>query len=241
MKLQRMCLGGGGSMRRLLAVGLMLGLSACAPGPGGFHQGGPPGRERLSRRLFISPSGEPFHGEGGLAAWFARADADHDGRLTLAEFQADALRFFKTLDTNGDGVVDGFEIQAYEQNIAPEIAANDFDRPETDQPRAAGQTGRGGRGGRGGGRRRSGGDGSGAPSGGGRVTTSLEGASRYSLINEPEPVANADENLDSKVTLDEWRHATLRRFQTLDKAKTGQLSLDELAGKTPAPAAKPRG
>jgi hypothetical protein len=225
-------------MRRLAAIGLMLGLAACAAGPsGGFHQGGPPGRERLSRRLFISPSGEPFHGADGLAAWFARADTDHDGSLSLAEFQADAMRFFKTLDTNGDGVVDGFETQAYEENIAPEIAANDFDRPDTDQPRAGGE---GGRGGRGGGRGRRGGGGGGAAGGGGQVTTSLEGASRYSLINEPEPVANADANLDSKVTMEEWRLATLRRFQTLDRAKTGQLTLDELRGKTPEPA-KPRG
>ncbi|THD77299.1 MAG: hypothetical protein E7812_15270 [Phenylobacterium sp.] len=227
--------------RRLLAVGLMLALAACAEDPhrGGFHQGGPPGGQRVARRLFISPSGEPFRGDDGLAAWFARADANHDGVLTLEEFQADAVRFFKYLDTNGDGVVDGFEIQAYEQNIAPEIAANDFDGP--DEPRAGAQTAQsgGGRGGRGGGRGRRGGGGAPGGGSGGRVTTSLEGASRFGLINEPEPVANADENLDSKVTAEEWRHATLRRFQTLDKAKTGRLTLDALKGIKPAPAKKP--
>ena len=51
------------------------------------------------------------------------------------------------------------------------------------------------------------------------------------LINEPEPVANADANLDSKVTMDEWRAATARRFEQLDKAKTGRLTLDGLRGK----------
>ncbi|MDB5417541.1 MAG: EF-hand domain protein [Phenylobacterium sp.] len=62
-----------------------------------------------------------------------------------------------------------------------------------------------------------------------------EGAARYSLINEPEPVTGADENLDSRVSLEEWRRATLRRFAVLDKAKTGRLTLDALKGKAPPP------
>jgi hypothetical protein len=223
--------------RALFAVGLMLALSACASEPrrGEFrHRGGPPGEGRgMARsRLFVSPSGEPFRGADGLAAWFAQADADHDGAVTLAEFQADAARFFRYLDTNGDGVIDSSEIQAYENNIAPEIAANDFDRPQmAGEGRAGGRRmgggmGRGGRGGR-----RGGGMGGGAVNEGGHGMTALEGASRYALINEPEPVANADANLDSKVTMDEWRAATARRFEQLDKAKTGRLTLDGLRGK----------
>ena len=51
-------------------------------------QPGPPGG---AGRLFISPAGEPFRGGGGLEAWFARADADHDGTLILAEFRAGHL------------------------------------------------------------------------------------------------------------------------------------------------------
>jgi hypothetical protein len=88
--------------------------------------------------------------------------------------------------------------------------------------------GRGG-GGRGGGGGDSGSGGSSAP-----ASNPLEGAARFSLINEPEPVANADENLDSHITLVEWRHATARRFAVLDKQKTGRLSLDQLRGKASA-------
>lgn len=228
-------------MRRALwAVGLMLALSACATEPrrGELrHRGGPPGEGRgVGRaRLFISPSGEPFRGQDGLAAWFAQADTDHDGSITLAEFQADAARFFRSLDTNGDGVIDSSEIQAYERNIAPEISANDFDRPQTEEGQSVGgrTASGGGRGRRGGGGMGRGGArrGGGAPNESGHGMTALEGASRYALINEPEPVANADTNLDSKVTLDEWRAATARRFQQLDKAKTGRLTLDGLKGK----------
>jgi hypothetical protein len=219
-------------LRPLAVTGLALTLAACASGPRHDMRRHAPARGWAAGRLFVSPSGEPFRGTDGLAAWFARADANHDGALTAEEFQADAARFFRVLDANGDGVVDGFEAQAYEQTIAPEIAANDFDRP---RPAAgerdpagedgAGHGGRRGGGGRGG---RRGGRGMAGPAGGGPITTSLEGAARYSLIDDPEPVLNADADLDGKITRAEWRAATARRFAVLDKAKTGRLILDQL-------------
>jgi len=160
---------------------------------------------RAHGHVFISPSGEPFRGGDGLAAWFAGADADHDGALTPAEFQADAARAFRLYDTNGDGVVDGFEIQAYERERAPEIAEISFGGDE----------------GRRRGRRR------GEAGGAGR-----EGAARYSLLNEPEPLLAADLDVDGKVTLAEWTRATARRFQALDTANAGRLTLENLR---PAP------
>lgn len=84
------------------------------PGPpsaGGFGPG----------RLFISPAGEPFRGPDGLRRWFEAADTDRDGALTLTEFRSDFMRFFKILDTDGDGRVDGVENQAYEASVVPEI------------------------------------------------------------------------------------------------------------------------
>lgn len=231
-------------LRPIVAGALVLALAACASEPRRGergYRGGPAGAEaRLRRGLFVSPSGEPFRGADGLGAWFAGADADHDGSLTPAEFQADAERFFRRLDVNGDGVIDGFELQAYEQSIAPEIAALDIDRGagEAAGERRGGGTGGGGMG-RGGGRRGGGMGGRGRggaapPTGGGSPRGSgREGASRYSLINEPEPLAGADENLDGRVTLEEWRRATTRRFETLDKLKAGRLTLEALRGKAP--------
>lgn len=202
--------------RRFLLIALTSAVAqvAAAQPLGGEHRGPSPG----GPPLFISPSGEPFRGGDGLAAWFARADADRDGAITLEEFQADALRFFHTLDANHDGRIDGFETQAYERDVAPEITQLDFDHaPGFDDER--GERGR-----RGQGRVRRGGAGG-------------EGAARYSLINEAEPVANADADLDSRVTLEEWRRATVRRFEVLDKAKAGRLTMGALrpTKKLPAP------
>ncbi len=77
-------------------------------------------------RVFISPAGEPFRptapAPDPFETWFARADSNHDGRLDREEFRADARAFFQTLDTNRDGVVDGFEVGAYERATAPELA-----------------------------------------------------------------------------------------------------------------------
>ena len=55
---------------------------------------------------FISPMGEPFRsraaGDDTLARWFSSADGNGDGRLGPAELEADGLRFFATLDNDGN-------------------------------------------------------------------------------------------------------------------------------------------
>jgi hypothetical protein len=218
--------------RRLLLPGLLIVLSGCASDEPKQRPGGPP-----PVRLFISPSGEPFRGEGGLARWFAQADADHDGAITLEEFRADAMHSFKVLDANGDGTIDGFELQAYERNIVPEIGIMSFEA-----------------GAQGGGRMRTAGTGgagrtSGAPAGAHADPEAMlreqaqnaripvagrDGAARFSLLNEPQPIAAADANLDGNVTLAEWTAMTDRRFAKLDHLKAGRLTLESLLKVQPA-------
>lgn len=191
-------------------------------GGGGFGgSGGSDGADRRSGpdgprvKLFISPAGEPFHGEDGLGVWFARADTDKDGTLSRAEFRADAESFFAVLDADKNQVLDPFELQDYERRRVPEISAMGFGGPGGGEPprasRGAGFIGR-------------------------------EGAARFSLLNEPQPVAGADLDLNGRVTLAEWTRTANRRFDVLDKAQTGKLAretLPPLPGH-PEPGRKPR-
>jgi len=183
-------------------------------------------------RIFISPSGEPFRlsptTPDPLKAWFDHVDANQDGVIDRFEFRADAARFFKTLDENGDGVVDGFEAADYEHKLVPELAeqaegrlpgqfgsrdqGTHEDRPKpgqraTEPHREARDAG----------------------AGGGR-----SGRGIGQLLDEPEPVTGADFNLDSHITIDEWLRATDQRFELLDTAKTGRLTLDALRVKMAA-------
>ena len=186
------------------------------------HSPGDAAPRRPRRHLFISPSGEPFRGPNGFRSWFDQADADHDGAITLAEFQADAERAFRQWDANSDGVIDGFELQAYERDVVPEITEYAVGGP---MPGPGGGP-RGGWG-RGAGHHRGGaqspeaqqGDGGDQVKGAG-----VTGAARFSLLNEPEPLTAADLNVDGKVTHAEWTAATARRFARLDKANTGKLT-----------------
>lgn len=227
----------------------LLGLAACAGGDpgyrelgrGGFGRGGGGDAEGLHQgvvNLFISPSGKPFRGAPDqpypVGVWFAAANLAHDGKLTPEEFRKDAEAFFHELDANHDGIVDGFEIQAYEQKIVPEIlprveglaAGEGMDLSlGKGRPRDAGPEIGATRGGRGG-----------PPRAGDQRP---QGAGLFGLLNEPEPVAAADADFDGRVSLSEFLAAADRRFAALDAKHLGYLTLADLP-KTPAQEAAER-
>jgi Ca2+-binding EF-hand superfamily protein len=193
----------------LAALGLAA-LSACA---GAGPQDPAPKGPRST--LFLSPAGEPFRAGPGqpypVGAWFAQADANHDGKLTRDEFRADFSRFFKVLDENNNGSLDGVETQHYEQVVAPEVL-----------PRLA-QIQGGFPGERGSGDERRLAEPPRAKNG-----QSYDGAPAYSLLNVSEPVVSADADFDGKITLEEFLQAADRRFDQLDKDKDGSLTLQAL-------------
>ncbi|MDO6416441.1 hypothetical protein Q4F19_18805 [Sphingomonas sp. BIUV-7] len=157
--------------------------------------------------VFLSPMGEPFRSEDKLSGaehWFVQADKDNDRRVTKAEFQADAARFFATIDTDHDGVIGPEELLHYETDIAPEVMVTstygdvskikvDSDGKLTDPP----------------------------------YPTRL-GAGRYSWIITPEPVIAADANMDRGVTKLEFEVAAAARFKILDRNGDGVLVRAEL-------------
>ena len=228
------------SVAFLLVFGCCLG--ACAGGEqprdelgrgdGLGGRDGPASPTRHLPNVFLSPAGQPFRASFGapypVATWFAEADTNHDGRLTRAEFRADAAAFFSQLDTNHDGVITGVEVQAYEQVVAPEIEPRIIDlhdgegtdqnldlgderntsHPRTDDRHAHRM----------------------ADAQPGRTPNSIgvQGAATYSLLNEPEPVTAADTAFDGRITLKEFLAAADRRFDRLDAKQLGYLTLASL-------------
>ena len=176
--------------------------------------------QRHFGRPFISPMGEPFRSKGAgdnpLADWFAQADRDHDGSLTVTEMESDADRFFALLDTNHDGEIDPDEISHYELDRTPEVRGepDSLRRPKStsaDEPAADTDT---------------------------EIAEGLysehQGAGRFGLLAIPEPVASADTDFNRGVSRDEFRRAAINRFALLDTTHTGRLSLPQLEAMRPS-------
>lgn len=77
-------------------------------------------------RAVISPNGEPLgradnpaRCEELLGTWFSRTDHDHDGRLSDAEWLADAEGWFSRADTDRDGFVTVSELTAIRRVTEP--------------------------------------------------------------------------------------------------------------------------
>jgi hypothetical protein len=179
--------------------------------------------------LFISPSGQPFRAAAGqpypVAVWFVQADKNGDGRIDRAEFRADAEAFFRILDANHDGVIDPFEMQAYENQVVPEILGA-FRVPEGGEGSVGEDPSlRGGP--RGGARRGLFGLGRRPPDDPDAVSVS-SGAAPFELIPDPEPLAAADLAMDGHITLAEFMTVADRRFDRLDKKGLGYLTLADL-------------
>lgn len=102
----------------------VLALLACAAA-GAWTTGAAAQEITGSLNVFISPSGKPFRAAADkpypVVDWFTAADKDHDGKLTKAEFEADAAAYFHELDINKDGTIDSKEVGYYEKITAPEI------------------------------------------------------------------------------------------------------------------------
>lgn len=177
-----------------------------------------------AEQVFISPMGEPFRAPDGApypsAAWFAQADANHDGAISRAEMRADAQRFFKVLDYDKNGTVGDLEVQRYEYILAPEIVrattdTSSFSLNRSDDDSAFKHTG---------------------------FAAVRQGAANFSFLNEPEPVRAVDIDFNRKITPDEFNAAADRRYNRLVVEGADGLKLADLPrppNQRPAPGSKP--
>lgn len=231
-------------MRPLLSLALLTALTLSPSALALAQNAGAPaaGHEGQPSMLFISPSGEPFRGWPGdpypVVAWFAQADANHDGKLDRDEFVADAMRFFARLDVNHNGRIDSDELAYYEHVMAPEILVQTSGRLEgAGIIRAAyldqGMGGMGGGGGPGGdGVTGSMDPGASAPLDPDEKTLAqnhaMDGAAPYGLLGEPEPVAASDLSFTGAISIADFRRRASQRFDRLDVNKKGYLELATL-------------
>lgn len=156
-----------------------------------------------------------------MANWFRQADTDADGRLTRAEFVADGMRYFRLLDSSRNGELEASEIDAYEAAVLapltprpgtrngtpPSGAATDGKPPEarpTQMPATA------------------------APRRQRPDPERARGAGLYGIINIRHPIKAADQDMNARVSTEEWQKILSSRFALLDKDGLGYLTLDGL-------------
>lgn len=197
------------SLLSLALLGWLAGSAAAAQPPAG---GPPPARPGEPApppvMVFISPMGEPFRRAQGpgepIERWFAGADTDRDGALGVTEFQADAMRFYATLDVNNNGEIAPDEISRYETQVAPEVQTSVLVAYGVDR------NGRPLR------RQRS------------RPGLGPYGMGTQALLAIPQPVISADADFNRGVSQAEFRHTAGQRFLLVDRNRDGRLTRDEL-------------
>lgn len=186
-----------------------------------------------SVRIFLSPMGQPFQGEDGMQAWITAADTDHDGKVSLAEFAADASAFFARVDANQDQSLTSVESTALLQREAPQVLSPDYAGPPIDPHQ--GPPGR---------QHRASDDRPDNPSNGesliwrhpgpARHVASLSGAGRFGLFDVGDSVMSCDTDFSGRVTVQEFSVCAARRFSEIDADHDGAITIEEARAKRAA-------
>ncbi|MFT3729376.1 MAG: EF-hand domain-containing protein [Terricaulis sp.] len=188
---------------------------------------------RSQAPLFMSPMGQPFRAsatETGEQKWFAQADADHDGKISLAEFVADADAALAHADANGDGSVTSAESTALWRAEAPEVLDENVSYAPPLDPNAVQDASRSGH-------HTSSSSSSNTGANGALVTPRVTrrqggprpvGAQAFGLLGDAEPIMSCDTNFDRRIEKTEFEQCAARRFVELDANRDGFFTPDEV-------------
>lgn len=190
-------------------AGLCLALASCGGGGDKYRPG--------IRYNPISPLGEPLAAptrdadayRAAMRDWFTRTDTDHDGKLSLAEFTAEADRVFPLYDLNRDGFVTSYELTQYRVGLPTHTAPADSGRRL--RPGRIDMT----------------------PDE--AATARVDGRGRADYRMGIDPVMSADSNADFRVTPEELRAEATRRHAIMDKNGDGFVSLAEFMEQAEGP------
>lgn len=190
------------------SVFLVLALASCG--------GGDKNRPGI-RYSAVSPLGEPLSAPTADAEayrttmrdWFARTDANRDGKLSRAEFMAETARVFPLYDLNHDGYITSFELTQYRVSLPTHTPPADTGRRV--RPGRVDLT----------------------PDEAATVRTDGRGRPDYRIGIDP--VMGADSNSDFRVTLEELQAEAERRFTLMDKNGDGAISLPEFLEQAEGP------
>lgn len=181
-------------------------------------------------QLFISPSGQPFRSKPGepypVVVWFAKTDANHDGKIDRAEFKAEAEDFFHQLDIRKNGIIDDQIVGLYEKKVVPEILAGVSGilfRGGADEAKlikVQSQIGQ------------PGGppvvEGQGDLAAPSAPVAHPQGAAGYNLLGDGEPLRSADRSFRGQIRLADMLAQADRNFDLLDDEHRGYLTLEDL-------------
>lgn len=165
----------------------------------------------------VSPLGEPLTAptrdadayRAAMREWFARTDTNGDGKLSLAEFTAEATRVFPLYDLNRDGFVTSYELTQYRVSLPTHAAPADSGRRL--RPGRIDMT----------------------PDE--AATARTDGRGRPDYRMGIDPVMAADANADFRVTPDELRAEAARRHAIMDANGDGSVSLAEFMEQAEGP------
>ena len=136
--------------------------------------------------------------EEAQQTWITRVGRNHDGTMDLDDLLAEAKSQFAAMDLNHDGFITAYELSQYRLRNDPDSAQP---KPDDSQHSHSDEQ---------------------------RDRNGIHRMAQHPNGSQPDPVLAADNNLDFKVTLDEFLELQRENFRHYDKNRIHKLDANDL-------------